>query len=106
MEKITLDMAMYRWFEMKYRTYDKLEHGNSIYLYYDGEEYADIRILNKNNLVIYNIKFYDEFSELFPIELNDFEEIILNWIKDTFNLNDIINILVRYGRAKTLKTPL
>ena len=86
MNDMNIDNVIYKWFDMKYQTYDKLETDESIYLYYEGDEYIDIMIDKKSNSIYYKWEFWEEFSGVFPIQRIYFEWIIFKWVGDTFNL--------------------
>lgn len=88
MNEITLDMAINKWFDMKLKAYDKLEHDNSIYLY-DDQEYADIRIDKSRKILYYNFEISQEFFRIFSIKQYEFEKFMSQWVKDTFNLTGL-----------------
>ena len=98
-----IEKILYKWFEMKYQTYDKLEYDDSIYLYYEGQKYADIVIYKKHNNIYYNSYFKNEFSEIFPIELDEFNQFISKWVEDTFNLRGFTPEITLFHSSYWLK---
>jgi hypothetical protein len=86
MENINIEQVINKWFEMKLKTYDRLEYDDSINLYYEGQEYADIRIHKKFKLIYYKWELYEEFSEIIPLHYSEFEEFMIKWVEDTFGL--------------------
>ena len=105
MENINIEKVIYKWFEMTYQTYDNLEHDDSIYLYYEGERYAEIRIDKKSKFIDYNWKFYEEFSEIIHIERNVFQGFMSKWVEDTFNLKGFTTEYPAYTPGYLLKIP-
>lgn len=78
---------LYKWFNLKYDTYDKLERDGSIYLYYEGEEYAEIVIDKKREIIDYYIwSTFKEFWQIIPIKESEFENIMSEWVENTFGL--------------------
>lgn len=105
MEKINIDKVINKWFDIKYLTYDKLYHDDSIYLYYDDKEYADIRILKKIKYIYYEWSLYEEFYEMIrkePIEFNNF---MSKWVEDNFNLKEFTPLPASLIFRDRLKIP-
>lgn len=86
MENIDLERAISMWFNMKYELYNKLDHDDSIYFYYEGHKFAEIRIDKKYKFIYYKWDFRDEFFEVFPTQIGQFKEFITKWVGDTFGL--------------------
>lgn len=91
MKNTEITQVIYKWFGMKYETYDKLEHNGSIYLYYKGETNPEIRIDIKNKHLYFIWNVYIEFSQIISVEINDFKPGICKWVEDTFNLTGVVS---------------
>ena len=98
--------VLYRWFDIKFSAYDRLEHDGSIYLYYDGEEYADIRILKKHEIIAYKSSIYEEFFQIISLDRYVFEGAISKWVGDTFNLKGFTPASWDVKKMKLLEIPL
>lgn len=86
---------LYRWFDMKYDTYDKLERDGSIYLYEKNKKYIDIVIIKEKKMLHFNPDIYDEWCEMIPTGRDDFARFLSEWVEDTFHFNGFIS-LARY----------
>ena len=86
MENINIEEIIYKWFDMKYQTYNKLDRDGSIYLSNEGNEYADIWIDKKSKYIFYEWELYKEFYELIPLEYLEFEKFMDKWVEHTFGL--------------------
>lgn len=95
-----------KWFDLKYDTYDNLEYDGSIYLYYKGEIYADIRIIKSHKLIVYKSNFYEEFSNVISINYFDFNYFISRWIEKKFNLIGLVAHNPNISGNILLKVPL
>lgn len=91
--KDKLEDIIYKWLLIKFENYNEIEYDDSIYLYDDGQKYADIRINKRHNWVNYNISFWEEFSETFSLDYGEFKRIMSNWIKKTLNVDIRISYL-------------
>lgn len=105
MEEIKLDKIISKWFDIKYQTYSKLEHNGTIYLYYDGEEYADIRIDAKYERLFYNRKLYLEISLIISLQQYEFEDFMITWVENTFKLNELVGAYYFSEFSDKLKIP-
>lgn len=86
MDKITLDIAINKWFDLNYTMYDKMFNKNSVYLYYHGDQYANIRIDKKYKVIYYYYGFYKEFSLIFNQSIEKLDYYMGRWIEDSFGL--------------------
>lgn len=101
-----IEIAIHKWFDMNYITYDKLEHDNSIYLYYQGNKYADIRINNDRKVICFNPKLLEEFCTIFPSKRWNFNEFICDWVELKFNMEpNTITHSINCTRDLWLKVP-
>lgn len=92
MNTINIENAMYMWFEMKFKTFDKQEDNESIYLYYKGEKIetgADIFIRKNTNYAYYKWSVWNEFESVFLVNQKVFETIMCKWIERVFKLKGI-----------------
>lgn len=88
---------------IRYNSYLKLEYKNSIYLYYDGLDYAEIRIDRNDGWVYCNYKFWDDFSQTFEYSKSNFDKFIKNWCGDVFDVNvEQVTIPASYSTVKLL----
>lgn len=111
--KILIEDAAYRWFDMKYKIYDKLEYEGSIYCYYadsnyleyDGEKFAEIRISSASSRVYYITTLYDEFYDIFKISRVFFESILTKWVESTFSFDHVTPVYFDGVYQPTLRIP-
>lgn len=85
---------LYTWLDMKYESYNKLEIDNLIYLYYDTKAYIDIMINKNYRKIYYELDIFYEFYYIIPIQLYEFEDIMIDWIENTLNLK---GYSIQYG---------
>jgi hypothetical protein len=74
-----------------YRKFEELElvernNGNYLYLRYDNEEYAQIRIDKKSGRVFYSKRLRDKINKIFRLEEIDFKILLKSWVEDTFQI--------------------
>lgn len=81
---INLENSMMKWFNIKYSTYKTLKQDNLIYLYDDGQEYADILINTSNDIVLCNKKLWQEFDYVFPANRDEFNIVMSQWVENVF----------------------
>lgn len=81
---INLENSMMKWFNIKYSTYKTLGQDNLIYLYDDGQEYADILINTSNEIVLCNKKLWQEFDYVFPANRDEFNIVMSQWVENVF----------------------
>ena len=68
----------------------------NIYLHESGDVYAQVSII-KNTLKCYvNHIFWEEFSEIFSLQNDGVQSMIIKWIEDTYGLK---GINTSYGAA-------
>lgn len=79
-----IKIVIYKWLDMKHIMYDQLINEDSVYLYDNGTEYADILIYDGTYLYL-KFKFWEDFYDIFKLNHNQFKDILLTWIENTFN---------------------
>ena len=83
-----------------YKRFNELEvvernDGNTLYLRYDNEEYAQIRINKKLGWISYSDRFRDKICKLIRLNQVDFEILLKSWAEETFQIK-VINILISH----------
>jgi len=74
-----------------YRKFNKLEmvernDGDTLYLGYKNDEYAEIVIDKKSGEVYYHFEYKNKICNMIGVNQVDFEVLLGRWIEDTFKI--------------------
>lgn len=103
---MTNEEFIVKWLNMKYLTYNKLEHKGSVYLYYDNMDYADIRIDRNQGVIYYEWTFWLEFQSISNIKLRLFKLVMRDWATNVFKLQGAISFYALDKEGYDLKIPI